>query len=67
MKIMVLIKREQVSEYLEKLDQNERKILRNIGVKFGRYHIFLYKLIKPDAVQLRILIMEKLSSKNISI
>ena len=41
-----VLKREQVSDYL-KLGQNERKNLRTLGVKFGRYHIFLYHLIKP--------------------
>ena len=61
-----VIKREQVSEYLEKLDQNERKTLRNIGVKFGRYHVFLYKLIKPDAVSLRTLLWKNYH-QNISI
>ena len=58
-----VIKREQVSEYLEKLDQNERKTLRNIGVKFGRYHVFLYKLIKPDAVSLRTLLWKNYHQK----
>ena len=46
-----------VSEYLKNLrSQDERKILRNLGVKFGRYHIFLFKLLKPEAVSLRILL-----------
>ena len=58
-----VIKREQVSEYLEKLDQSERKTLRNIGVKFGRYHVFLYKLIKPDAVSLRTLLWKNYHQK----
>ncbi len=58
-----VIKREQVSEYLEKLNQNERKTLRNIGVKFGRYHVFLYKLIKPDAVSLRTLLWKNYHQK----
>ena len=48
-----VLKREQVSEYLKDLGQNERKILRDLGVKFGRYHVFLYRLIKPEAVLLR--------------
>jgi ATP-dependent RNA helicase SUPV3L1/SUV3 len=34
-----VLKRDQVSDYLSKLGQEERKILREIGVKFGRYHI----------------------------
>ncbi len=58
-----VIKREKVSEYLDKLDQNERKTLRNIGVKFGRYHVFLFKLIKPDAVSLRTLLWKNYHQK----
>ena len=49
-----VIKREYVSNFLNKLDQKERRVLRELGVKFGRYHIFLYKLFKPNAVSLRI-------------
>ena len=49
-----VIKRENVKDFLNKLSQDERKILRNLGVKFGRYHIFLFKLFKPGAVSLRI-------------
>ena len=51
-----VLKRENVSEYLKNLGQNERKILRDMGVKFGRYHIFLFKLIKPEPVVLRTLL-----------
>ena len=40
-----VVKRENVLDYLNKLNQEERKNLRNIGVKFGRYHIFLFKLL----------------------
>ena len=48
-----VIKRDNVKDFLKKLAQEERKILRNLGVKFGRYHIFLFKLFKPNAVSLR--------------
>ncbi|MFL2903140.1 MAG: helicase-related protein [Candidatus Pelagibacter sp.] len=58
-----VIKREQVSEYLKTLGQNERKILRELGVKFGRYHIFLYQLIKPEAVSLRTLLWKNFHQK----
>ena len=58
-----VIKREQVTEYLKSLGQNERKILRNLGVKFGRYHVFLYKLIKPEAVSLRTLLWKNYHQK----
>ncbi len=58
-----VIKREQVAEYLKKLDQNDRKILRDLGVKFGRYHVFLHRLIKPEAVSLRTLLWKNYHQK----
>ena len=58
-----VIKRDQVSDFLKELEQNERKILRDLGVKFGRYHIFLYKLIKPEAVSLRTLLWKNYHNK----
>ncbi len=58
-----VLKRDQVSEYLKNLGQNERKILRDLGVKFGRYHIFLHRLIKPEAVSLRTLLWKNYHQK----
>ncbi len=58
-----VLKRDQVSEYLKSLEQNERKILRDLGVKFGRYHVFLYQLIKPEAVSLRTLLWKNFYQK----
>ena len=58
-----VVKRENIKSILEKLGQNERKILRNSGVKFGRYHIFLYKLFKPSSVSLRILLWKNYFQK----
>ena len=58
-----VVKRENVKDFLKKLDQEERKILRNIGVKFGRYHIFLFKLFKPNAVSLRIALWKNFHQK----
>ena len=58
-----VLKRDKVSEYLKNMSQNERKILRDLGVKFGRYHIFLHKLIKPDAVSLRTLLWKNYHQK----
>jgi len=58
-----VLKREIVSVYLKKLGQDERKILRNMGVKFGRYHIFLFKLLKPESVSLRILLWKNFHQK----
>ena len=58
-----VIKREEVLSFLEKLGQNERKVLRDHGVKFGRYHIFLFKLFKPSSVSLRILLWKNYHQK----
>ena len=58
-----VLKRENVSEYLKNLEQNDRKILRNMGVKFGRYHIFLHKLIKPEPVIIRTLLWKNYHQK----
>ncbi len=62
-----VLKRDQVSDYLKNMSQNERKILRDLGVKFGRYHIFLYKLIKPDAVSLRTLLWKNYHQKHFNL
>ena len=58
-----ILKRDQVSDYLNNLGQNERKILRDLGVKFGRYHVFLHQLIKPEAVSLRTLLWKNFNKK----
>ena len=58
-----VIKRENVAEYVKNLEQNDRKILRELGVKFGRYHIFLFRLIKPEAVSLRTLLWKNYHQK----
>ena len=58
-----VVKRENVKNILDKLGQGERKILREAGIKFGRYHIFLFKLFKPNAVSLRILLWKNFYQK----
>ena len=59
-----VLKRDQVSDYLKILGQNERKVLRDMGVKFGRYHVFLHRLIKPEAVSLRTLLWKNFHQKH---
>ena len=61
-----VLKRDNIEKLLRNIDQKERKILRDQGVKFGRYHIFLYKLFKPNVVSLR-LIFGKIIMKKIMI
>ncbi len=58
-----VIKRENVKDFLKTLAQEERKILRSLGVKFGRYHVFLFKLFKPSAVSLRIALWKNFHQK----
>tara|TARA_Y100000741_G_scaffold208292_1_gene158615 strand:+ start:1 stop:1290 length:1290 start_codon:yes stop_codon:yes gene_type:complete len=62
-----VVKREKVSMYLNKLKQEERGKLRRIGVKFGRYHIFLFKLFKPSSVSLRVLLWKIYNEKNLNL
>ena len=62
-----VIKREVVAEYLKKLGQDERKILRDLGVKFGRYHVFLFRLLKPEAVSLRTLLWKNFNQKDFNL
>jgi len=58
-----VLKRETIKDYLKKLDQENRKILREMGVKFGRYHVYLHKLMKPEAVSLRLTLWKNFHQK----
>ena len=49
-----VIKREAVHKMLKNISKEDRSSLRKIGVKIGRYHIFLPRMLKPSAVNLRI-------------
>ena len=62
-----VVKREKVGSLMKKLTQEDRKSLRDIGVKFGRYHIFLFKLFKPKQVSLRVLLWKNFKQINLSL
>tara|TARA_B110000438_G_scaffold302593_1_gene360770 strand:- start:1439 stop:3931 length:2493 start_codon:yes stop_codon:yes gene_type:complete len=49
-----VMKREAVHEMIKNISKEDRSSLRKVGVKIGRYHIFLPKMLKPSAVELRI-------------
>ena len=49
-----VIKRKIVHQIIKNISKEDRSNLRNAGVKIGRYHIFLPKMLKPNAVMLRI-------------
>ena len=49
-----IIKREEVHEMIKNISKEDRLILRKAGIKIGRYHIFLPRMLKPAAVDLRV-------------
>ena len=63
-----LIKRQELNEIIKKISKEDRKKLWSMGIKLGRYHVFLPKMLKPKAVTLRIAlwkIFHKDSTKSI--
>ena len=51
-----VLKRDAVDDIVKKISKDERRQLKYLGIKIGRYHIFLPKMLKPKAVALRILL-----------
>ena len=49
-----VLKRSEVKDIINSISKDERKQFFKLGIKFGRYHIFLPKMLKPKAVKLRI-------------
>tara|TARA_B100000700_G_scaffold323863_1_gene428592 strand:- start:1049 stop:3529 length:2481 start_codon:yes stop_codon:yes gene_type:complete len=49
-----IIKRDEVNQIIKNLPKEQRITLRKAGIKIGRYHIFLPKMLKPAAVNLRV-------------
>ncbi len=47
-------KRSEIEEIINSINSNERKIVWKMGIKIGRYHVYLPKMLKPKAVSLRI-------------
>jgi len=48
-----VLKRKSIDEIIKLISKEERKKLWNMGIKIGRYHVFLPKMLKPKAVTLR--------------
>ena len=62
-----VIKRSEVDKIVKLIPSEERKKLWGMGIKIGRYHIYLPKMFKPKAVEFRIglwKIFHNLSDKN---
>ena len=49
-----VMKRKNIENIINNLSKDERKKLWSMGIKLGRYHIYLPKMLKPKAVSLRI-------------
>ena len=62
-----VVKRSEVDKIVKSIPLEERKKLWGMGIKIGRYHIYLPKMLKPKAVEFRIglwKIFHNLSDKN---
>jgi ATP-dependent RNA helicase SUPV3L1/SUV3 len=62
-----VIKRNEVDQIVKSIPADQRKKLWGMGIKIGRYHIYLPKMLKPKAVGFRIglwKIFNNLSDKN---
>ena len=49
-----VIKRNDVDKIVKLIPPDERKKLWSMGIKIGRYHIYLPKMLKPKAVEFRV-------------
>jgi len=49
-----VIKREAIDQTIKKISKEDRVDLRKAGIKIGRYHVFLPRMLKPNAVNLRV-------------
>ena len=49
-----VMKRELVHQMIKNISKEDRLSLRKAGIKIGRYHIFLPRMLKPNAVDLRV-------------
>ena len=62
-----VVKRDEVDKIVKLIPTEERKKLWGMGIKIGRYHIYLPKMLKPKAVEFRISLwnlFHNLSGKN---
>jgi ATP-dependent RNA helicase SUPV3L1/SUV3 len=49
-----VIKRNEIDNIVKLIPAEDRKKIWNMGIKIGRYHIYLPKMLKPKAVEFRI-------------
>ncbi len=49
-----IIKREKIEHIVKLISKEERKKLWGMGIKIGKYHVYLPRMLKPKAVSLRV-------------
>ena len=49
-----VIKRGEIDTIVKLIPSEERKKLWKMGIKIGRYHVYLPKMLKPKAVEFRV-------------
>ena len=62
-----VVKRSDIDKLVKSIPAEERKKLWGMGIKIGRYHIYLPKMLKPKAVEFRVSLWKifySLSDKN---
>jgi len=59
-----VLKRENINQIVKNISKEDRPKLKKVGIKIGRYHIFLPKMLKPNAVSLRIKLWKLFYSKD---
>ena len=62
-----VVKRSDIDKLVKSIPADERKKLWGMGIKIGRYHIYLPKMLKPKAVEFRVSLWKifySLSDKN---
>ena len=59
-----VIKRKEIENIIKKIPKEERKKLYGMGIKLGRYHVYLPKMFKPKSVGLRVGLWKLFNDQN---
>jgi ATP-dependent RNA helicase SUPV3L1/SUV3 len=59
-----VLKRTEIEELLKNIKKQDRNIFKKFGIKIGRYHVYQPNIIKPKAVQLKIILWSCFFQKN---
>ena len=60
------VKRKEVEQIVKSISKEDRKQIWKMGIKIGRYHIYLPKMLKPKAVTLRITLWRLFYNTNLN-